>query len=364
MGRTVLYVGPPASIHLRRWAQAAAEAGFNVVISGRGTAPSDQVFEPLPASYGRLGFLAALPALRQLIRSLRPDVVHAHFASSYGVLTVAATRGLRVPLVITCWGSDVLRAAGRSAFVRAATSAALRQADLVTAMSFEMAEGLIGDGVSPARLIVLPFGADLAVFSREPRVERLVDVVSTRALERQYRVDILLRALADARLRRLVGRVMIAGEGTQEKYLRSLAAALGLSSVVFAGRRDPAALAELLRGSRVFVSLASWDGNNISLNEAMAAGAFPVVTDNRSSREWITPGINGALTEVTATAVAASVGAALQDGRLRTRAALLNQTLVRECGSWSRQAAMMFKHYERLCESRDAATVCPHRRRD
>ena len=52
---------------------------------------------------GILGYLRELPALKQMIRSEQPDVVHAHF----GLSGVLANLQRRVPVVTTYHGSDI-----------------------------------------------------------------------------------------------------------------------------------------------------------------------------------------------------------------------------------------------------------------
>ena len=54
-------------------------------------------------------------------------------------------------------------------------------------------------------------------------------------------------------------------------------------------------MALLLGQADLFISTSPSDGNNISLNEAMACGVFPIVTDIAANRAWITHGENGLL---------------------------------------------------------------------
>ena len=45
--------------------------------------------------------------------------------------------------------------------------------------------------------------------------------------------------------------------------------------------------------SRFFLSLTTSDGASLSLLEAMAVGAIPIVSDIEPNKEWITDGCNG-----------------------------------------------------------------------
>jgi glycosyltransferase involved in cell wall biosynthesis len=54
----------------------------------------------------------------------------------------------------------------------------------------------------------------------------------------------------------------------------------------------------LLAQSDIYVSTSPYDGTSVSLLEALASGAFPIVTDIPSNREWITDGDNGFLVPI------------------------------------------------------------------
>ena len=105
--RCAILVGDLDSAHTRRWAGALVDADLDVVAVGFGDATD------FPGSVrarcevlSRHRYATALRAVRTVIREVRPDVVHAHFVSSYGVLADLAAGG--VPVVQFAWGSDVL----------------------------------------------------------------------------------------------------------------------------------------------------------------------------------------------------------------------------------------------------------------
>ncbi|MEZ5608242.1 MAG: glycosyltransferase [Burkholderiaceae bacterium] len=68
-------------------------------------------------------------AARRHVRELAPDIVHAHYITSYGYL---AARCGRHPLVLTAWGSDLLVTPQASPWMRWLTGWILRRADLIT----------------------------------------------------------------------------------------------------------------------------------------------------------------------------------------------------------------------------------------
>jgi glycosyltransferase involved in cell wall biosynthesis len=90
-------------------------------------------------------------------------------------------------------------------------------------------------------------------------------------------------------------------------------------------------IAELFSACEIMVSPSQHDGTPNTLLESMARGAFPVVGDIESVREWITHGRNGLLFDPdSARSFADAVLAAMDDDALRHSARQVNSTLIAE----------------------------------
>ena len=119
----------------------------------------------------------------------------------------------------------------------------------------------------------------------------------------------------------------------------------------FLGRVTGEEMPRLLGNADVFVTTAVTDGNNISLNEAMACGSFPIATDIPANREWIEHGRNGLLFPVRdAQDLAATIDQALGDPARQQAAAAINWKIIRQRGSWVSNMAVMETHYRRLLQ--------------
>jgi glycosyltransferase involved in cell wall biosynthesis len=98
---------------------------------------------------------------------------------------------------------------------------------------------------------------------------------------------------------------------------------------------DQFALAELLRGADIYVSTSRSDSTSVSLLEAMASGAFPVVTDIPGNRVWIAHSENGLLFPAgDSDALASCIRRAVKDTQLRLRAATVNRRRVLADAVW------------------------------
>jgi glycosyltransferase involved in cell wall biosynthesis len=247
-----------------------------------------------PVGRSKALYVSVIPRLRKLIRRLQPDIVHAHYATSYGLL---ATLSGHDHVVITAWGTDVLIAPRESALLRALLRFSLRRADAVTSMAEHMNASLLALGVAPERLHVLPFGVDVHRFAEGAAADRRAGtVVCTRRFDRVYDVQCVVRAFAAARSEGYLRRLTLIGDGPLRPDLEALVDAFGINeSVHLLGQLDHESLPAILGTQEVFVSPAWSDGNNVSLNEAMASGCFPIATDIPANSQWITHGVNGFL---------------------------------------------------------------------
>jgi glycosyltransferase involved in cell wall biosynthesis len=175
-------------------------------------------------------------------------------------------------------------------------------------------------------------------------------VISDRALEPLYNVDVVLRAFTRVRERLPAARLVVAGDGSQRSRLVALATELDLgNSVQFSGRLSPEALADALTNAHVYVSVPSSDSLALSTVEAMAAGCFPVVSDLPSNEGWIDGRTNGLIVPPRSEGVLVeALHQALSDATMRHEAFAPNRAKVEKDGLRERNMLLMERHYYRL----------------
>jgi glycosyltransferase involved in cell wall biosynthesis len=238
---------------------------------------------PLP---GLLRYPLAAMALGRALARFTPDLVDAHFVPNYGLLGALAARG---PLAVTAWGSDLLLA-GRDPLRRARARFVLRRAHLVLADAENLARAARELGAPPERVATIPWGIDLGRFraaeTREPGL-----LISTRMHEAVYDLETLIAGMAPVLAQRPHTHLVIAGDGSRRAALeRAAAGMLPAGRYRFVGLLEPAALVELLARAEVYLSASRSDSTSVSLLEAMASGAVPVVSDIEGNREWVAEG--------------------------------------------------------------------------
>lgn len=333
----VCFLGDAGSIHLQRWLEYFVAAGFEVhVISFRSCpVPKVQVHLLAAGADGRLAYLKGLSRIRGLVEQIRPDILHAHYATSFGLLAVVSKFH---PLVVSAWGSDVLVAPEKSFWLKRIVERVLREADALTSDSVYMSSRMLEllQGVQK-RLITVTMGVSRAWFDGIAQIDKKVtQILSLRGHQEIYNIDTILRAMVETVKAVPQARLIVAGEGPGTSGLKALAAALGLDSCVkFVGQLPHAQVQAYLNESAISVSVPSSDATAVSLLEAMACGSFPVLSDLPANREWVEDGVNGLIVKAgDVKALAQALVRSLQDPALREQAIGRNREKIQEKAIW------------------------------
>jgi glycosyltransferase involved in cell wall biosynthesis len=338
----IVFVAWQGSEHTRRWAGFFAERGHEVHVvtcadapeAAGATSSTYAVHDLGPPRLGKPGYLLKIPRARRLIRSLAPDVVHAHHATSYGLLATAA--GIH-PLAVTCHGSDVL-VSGRKRVMRRLLRWVFDSADVITAPAEHVADAVREVGTK-TEVVVFQYGVEVERLRAVGEAVReagggdrgVVRLATARGLDAIYNTDEVVRAVVLLRERGVDCIFDVAGRGSEEEALRGLVQELGVADrVVFHGHVPEPAAEALIAAADVFVSVADSDGVSIALFEAMALGPVPLLSDIRANRLWVRDGENGVLVPIDAEAIADGVVRALELDRADVRRR--NLELVRERG--------------------------------
>jgi glycosyltransferase involved in cell wall biosynthesis len=241
--------------------------------------------------------LRAIRRMRRLIAAWRPDVVHAHGLRA-GALTAIALAFVRPTvydpkpaLVVTVHNAPV--AGGVTAAIyRVLELIVARRADSVLCVSKDLEERMRAAGARRVGRALVPAEAVPALRAARPPRPLPGDPPSDRPLvlaagrlAAQKGFGTLLDAAARWHGLEPEPLLVIAGEGPLEAELKARAALLGLDAR-FPGQRDD--VPALLDAAAVFVLPSVWEGQPLSLQEALRAGV-PIV----ATRVGGTPALTG-----------------------------------------------------------------------
>jgi glycosyltransferase involved in cell wall biosynthesis len=247
--------------------------------------------------------LQLAPAVRRytaIVRAWRPDIVHAHLASSI-LLSRISRLFAPVPLLIGTSHSTHEDRQLTYFFYRITN----RLGDKWSSISRAGIDAHERAGAVPAGTgLHVHNGIDLSCFVRSPDLRRSLreemgvrdddflwlTVGSFRDEAKDY--DNLLHAFVSVTVRHPQARLMIAGDGLLLEAKRELAGRLGLGSAVqFLGvRRDVAAL---MSGADAFVLASRREGMPIVLLEAAAMELPIVATDVGENAALVVPNVSG-----------------------------------------------------------------------
>ncbi len=348
----VLIVGSGRSYHATRWANSLAQHGIEV-----GLATVHKVERPLVekvklfslSKRGTRGYLLEAPKLRALLGCWRPDIVHAHYATGYGLMSKLVGFS---PRIVSIYGSDIYEFPHRSTLHKWLLGYALSRAKVLTT-SEAMRDEFVRNYPRCARPQVTPFGVDVSLF--RPKTEGRVlqsnqcHIGIVKKLEHVYGLDVLLRAFAQ--LRRLVQgmdiHLHIVGRGSQEGALRVLADQLGLGGfVIFHSAIPNQEVPEFLQHMDIFVVPSRSESFGVAAVEAQACelpvvasavGGLPEVIADRHTGIIVPPDDPGAL--------AAALAELCSNPGLRVSYGQAGRRRVEQLYDWSRNVEKMIGIY-------------------
>lgn len=244
-------------------------------------------------------FWRLVGAVRGLLKSWRPDVLHTHLyhPNLYGRLSAI---GLGLPGVVASVHNSYTKV---KLHRRVWNFILSRVTDRVLVGSPQVWQDLRRyDGVPASRLMLLPYGIPLAELdtnlSRSAARERLgvsgLVIGAVGRLEEQKGHVHLLAALPQVRREIPDLLMLLVGEGRLRTELSQQVRDLGLQDTVrFLGtRRD---LPEIYRALDLFVQPSLWEGLPLALLKAMGAGLPVVATRVSGSADVVADGVNGRL---------------------------------------------------------------------
>ena len=297
--KRIMILSDSSSDHTKRWVKATAERGHTVALFSLNDSDLDyyqkidgvkiyahSIFGNLKdqktnGTIEKLNYLKPLLNLKRSIKEFKPDVVHAHYATSYGLLGVLS--GFH-PLIISLWGSDAYLFPKVSFLHRKLLEFNFSKADRILSTSHCMAREV--SQYTNKNIIVTPFGVDtdrFSPFDGEKQGKELI-IGTVKSLSAIYGLDTLIDAF-DIVVREnpeLKVQLVIAGDGTERKNLEAQVERLGLTDkVTFLGRIPNTEVAELLSRMDVYVALSRSNSESfgVAAVEAMSCGVPVVVSD-------------------------------------------------------------------------------------
>lgn len=299
----ILLLADIDSEHTEKWALGLAGKGFIVGLFSLNVAKynwweGNEAIENLhpisitkhgTSASSKLAYIKVLPKLKRAIKLFSPDILHAHYATSYGFL--ARLSGFK-PFFISAWGTDVMRFPQKGWFNKRILKSNFEKADMIFATSNTIKNYITQICTKPVS--VIPYGIDLSIFKSKRMANLWGDdsiVISfIKSLEKIYCIDVMIDAFAKVNqaFPEYKLRLMIVGEGAEQVNLEKKVEDLKLSaSVKFTGRITYSEIAHYHNMADIFVNISEYESFGVSVIEAMACEKPVIVTDQGGLKEIV-----------------------------------------------------------------------------
>ena len=284
----------------------------------------------------RLSFL-----VKQRIRSIKPDIVHAMRIPFEGIIAARAFDP-EIPLIVSVWGND-FTLHSKNPLVAFHTRATTQHANALHTdcwRDLQLAHEWGFDQCKSALVVPSGGGIQTKVFYPGKAPEYLYDemnipkdariVINPRGVRHYVKNDMFFQSIPLV-LNHIPDTHFICINMLDNAAAQGWIDRLGIQDHVhLTGPVDRVKMADYYRISEIMISPTIHDGTPNSFLEAIACGCFPVASQITDSLgEWITDGENGFLFDVyDPHSIAHAMVTALKDPYLREKARKQNQQLI------------------------------------
>lgn len=238
--------------------------------------------------------LKAFWQTKRIIREYRPTIIHGQQINKALFFAVWANKSLKIPVVATAWGSDILVIPHKNWVFKQIVRYVLRNVPYFTSDSKYMAEQMEQIAERKLNISIANFGINLP----EINICKQDIIYSNRLHEKLYRIDAIIVAFSRFLKKNPHWKLVIAATGSETENLKQLVKNLSVeNNVQFVGWLNQEQNFHYYALAKYWVSIPESDATAISLFEAMAMECIPVVSDLPANREWVSNGENGIVVE-------------------------------------------------------------------
>jgi L-malate glycosyltransferase len=361
----VLLLSDTYSEHTEKWALGLAGEGVKIGLFSFNKAsyewynhPNITVFfEPekqinAERTLTKLSYLKYVTILKKIIRHFKPDLLHAHYATSYGL--VAALSGFH-PMVISVWGSDIYNFPKRSRLHRKVVQHNLKRADLILSTSEVMRRELAK--YTQKDVIVTPFGVDTGIFRKKSVAKKKpgsIYVGTIKPIEEKYGISTIIDAakiLSEA-ADDIKYKFMLIGPGSDLAHYQRMIDDLSLTDKFeITGRIPFENISDYHNLLDIFVNVSVEDSESfgVAAVEAMACEKPVIVSDVGGLMEVVDNGKYGiVIKRDDATALAKAIAELASDNELAATYGKMGREHVLRHYDWKQNLAQMISEYEKL----------------
>ena len=199
----ILLLADPVPSHTVKWVNSLSQAGIEVLLFGLSEynhdlynhdinieiyKTPDDIKSKKDGSLLKSFYISAYPSLKRALNKFQPDILHSHYASSFGLLGTLCNFH---PFFISVWGNDVFDFPQKSLMHKYLLKYILSKTDMLFSTSRTMAKET--NLYTNKKIDIIPFGIDTEIF--KPKIVKKIfnegDIVigTIKALEYNYGIE-------------------------------------------------------------------------------------------------------------------------------------------------------------------------------
>jgi L-malate glycosyltransferase len=229
----ILLLADTYSEHTEKWALGLAARGIKVGLFSFNRASYEWYhhenitvfFEPdtrinAEKTFTKISYLKYVGVLKKILANFKPDILHAHYATSYGL--VGALSKFK-PFILSVWGSDVYDFPKRSKLHKKVFQYNLKKASVILSTSEIMREEI--RRYTTRDVTVTPFGVDTEKFNKKESLkDGVIRVGTIKPIEPKYGIIYIIEA-AEILIKRFpdkMFRFYLIGSSSKAEYYQSI----------------------------------------------------------------------------------------------------------------------------------------------
>lgn len=291
----VMILSDASNSHTRKWVKQTIEEGYEVVVVSlnKGNIDGCTIYdfsETDQQSRGlisKMNYLRHVRRIKNIIKKENPDIIHAHYASSYGFLAYLTGE----PYYLNVWGKDVYEFPEIKFITKRILKLVLNNAKQIYSTSHVMKR--VTQQYTNRDIVVTPFGIEIDVFKPRDlnKNQNEFHIGYIKLIEKKYGVEDLIDAykMIVDKYPNQKFKLTIVGKGTLKPYLVQKVEEIEIEDQVefidYVNGQEKVAELYNLFDICVFPSVDDSESFGVSAVESMGSGTPTIVSDVSGFRE-------------------------------------------------------------------------------
>lgn len=224
----ICFLAPANNYHTKKWCEYFISKGHEVhvisfiddTIKGATVHYVDAHVNPNSSDLKKIKYLFYKRRIKKIVRSINPDIINAHYATSYGMIAVLC----KFKYILSIWGSDVYNFPKKSFIHKLYFKYLIKKPMCIFSTSKVMKDEI--KKYTSKEIYITPFGVKMDLFNpnkKDNRYKAYFTIGTVKSLKEKYGIKYIIEAAALLKSDINNIKVIIGGTGPKELELKKLA---------------------------------------------------------------------------------------------------------------------------------------------